>query len=61
MSSASTARRGKAPPVDPFTGKSNDLNWEDWLPTLMRAAAWNGWSEEEKLLQLAGYLRRKAL
>ena len=26
----------------------------------MRAATWNGWSEEEKLLQLAGYLRGKA-
>jgi len=61
MSSASVMRRGKVPPVDSFTGESNDLTWEDWLPTLMRAATWNEWSEEVKLLQLAGYLRVKAL
>ena len=54
-------RRGKAPPVDPFTGENDELMWEDWLPTLGRAATWNGWSKEEKLLQLAGYLKGKAL
>ena len=31
-------RRGKAPPVDPFTGESEEVLWEDWLPTLERAA-----------------------
>ena len=50
-----------APPVDSFTGESDETLWEDWLPTLERAAAWNHWDEEEKLLQLAGHLKGKAL
>ena len=54
-------RHGKAAPVDPFTGECDELLWEDWLPTLERAVTWNGWSEEEKLLQLAGYLKGKVL
>jgi len=33
---------------------------EDWVPLLERAAMWNGLTEEEKLLQLAGYLKRRA-
>ena len=33
--------KGKAPIVDLFTGKSSDVLWEDWLPTLERAATWN--------------------
>ena len=37
------------------------MMWEDWLPILERAATWNGWSKEQKLLQLAGYLKGKAL
>ena len=53
--------RGKAPPVDPFTGEQPDVLWEDWLPTFERASTWNDWSESEKLLQLAGHLRGKAL
>ena len=36
-------RRGKAPPVEPFTGERPDVLWEDWIPTLERAAGWNGW------------------
>ena len=56
-----TSRVGKAPPVDTFTGENCDVLWEDWLPTFERAAHWNNWSEDEKLLQLAGYLRKKAL
>ena len=43
-------RTGKAPPVDPFTGDNSDIRFEDWLPSL-----------EEKLIQLAGHLRGKAL
>lgn len=59
--SATNARRGKAPPVDPFTGEEEDTRFDDWLPALRRASAWNGWSEEDLLLQLAGHLRGRAL
>ena len=55
-----TVRRGKAPPVEPFTGKGVDTLFEEWLPTFEWMAAWNNWSESEKLLQLAGHLRGKA-
>ena len=53
--------RGKAPPVDAFTGEEAELRLEDWLPTLERAASWNGWTQEELLMQFAGYLRGWAL
>ena len=53
-------RRGKAPPVDPFTGES-EVQLDDWIPALKRASVWNGWSEDELLLQLAGHLRGRAL
>ena len=55
-----TPRRGKAPPIDPFDGERAET-FDDWLPTLQRAAVWNGWSEEETLMQLAGYLCKRAL
>ena len=54
-------RRGKAPPVDQFTGENVEVQLEDWLPALERAAAWNGWSQSDRLLQLAGHLRGRAL
>ena len=60
-SSAPVRRPGKAPPVDSFTGEKQEVRFEDWLPTLERAATWNGWSSDEKLMQLAGHLRGKAL
>ena len=53
-------RSGKAPPVDMYSGDSYELLLDDWLPTLNRAAEWNAWSEDEKLLQLAGHLRGRA-
>ena len=53
-----STRIGKAPPIDTFTGENSDVLWEDWLPTLESAAHWN---EDEKLPQLAGYLRKKTL
>ena len=34
---------------------------DDWLPALERASTWNGWTEEERLMQLAGHLRGRAL
>ena len=54
-------RRGKAPPIDSFDGESPDVLFEDWVPALQRAADWNGWSEKEMLIQLAGHLRGRAL
>jgi len=55
----SNNRKGKAPPVDLFNDHG-DMLWKDWLPTFELAAAWNNWTEEEKLWQLAGHLRGKA-
>ena len=52
--------RGKAPPVDSFTGEDAEITLDDWLSLLHRATEWNGWAEEEKLMQLAGYLRGRA-
>ena len=54
-------RRGKAPPVDTFCGVDPECRFEDWLPTLKRAAKWNGWTEDDLLLQLAGHLKGRAL
>jgi hypothetical protein len=51
----------KAPPVDPFNGEKPDLRLNDWLPNLERAALWNGWTDDELLLQFAGHLRGCAL
>ena len=31
------------------------------LPSLERATKWNGWSEKEQLIQLAGHLSKRAL
>ena len=59
-SHASTSRRGKAPPVDPYTAEDVKTTFDDWLLTLERAATWNRWSPEESLMQLAGYLRGRA-
>lgn len=30
-------RRGKAPPVESFSGEDADMTWDDWLATLERA------------------------
>ena len=56
-------RRGKAPPLDFFTGEWDDTTLDDWLPGLQRVAdhEWNKWTEDEILLQLAGYLQGRAL
>ena len=53
--------RGKAPPVDPFTGEDPEIRLDDWIPSLTRAARWNEWSPDENLMQLAGHLRGYAL
>ena len=51
------ARRGKAPPVNEFSGEDPECLLDDWLPSLNRASLWNGWSEEEQMIQLAGHLK----
>ena len=53
-------RCGRAPPVDKFTGKDPLVRLDDWLPGLNRASRWNGWSPEEKWIQLAEHLRGRA-
>ena len=55
------SRRGKAPPIDPFTAENIRITFDDWLPILERAAVWNEWTPEESLMQLAGHLRGRAL
>ena len=60
-SRGSGVRKRKAPPVDSFHGDSRSIKLDEWLPTLERAATWNAWSEQDKLLQLAGHLRGRAL
>ena len=40
----------------PFFGDDGVTRFDDWLPSLERAASWNAWTDEEKLLQLAGHL-----
>ena len=57
---APSYHRGKAPPVDQFSAENEDECWDDWLPSFERAAEWNGWTNAERLLQLAGHLRGKA-
>ena len=47
--------------MDPFTRKNPEILFDDWLPALQRASYWNGWTPQEHLLQLAGYLRGRAL
>ena len=54
-------RKGKAPPVALFSGEDPEVRFDDWLPTLERAAQWNGWTMEERSMQLAGYLKGRAL
>ena len=54
-------RRGRAPPVDTFTGEDAESRLDDWLPTLQRAADWNGWIPDDLLIQLAGHLKGRAL
>ena len=54
-------RRGKAPPVDEFTAEDSRTRFDDWIPTLKRAASWNGWTEDESLMHFAGHLRGRAL
>jgi len=44
MSTVPNTQRGKAPPVEPFTGEGVDTLFEEWLPTFEWMATWNNWS-----------------
>ena len=59
--SRQTVRRGKAHPVDTFTGEEAETRLDDWLSTIRRAADWNGWTLDDLLIQLAGHLKGRAL
>ena len=37
---ARATRRGKAPPVDSYTGENPEITLDDWLPSLKRAATY---------------------
>ena len=52
---------GKALPVDKFYGEGRGLKFDEWLPTFNRADTCNAWTEGDRLLQLAGHLRGRAL
>ena len=54
------SRRGRAPPIDLFTGEDTAVRLDDWLPGLHLALRWNNWTSDEKLIQLAGHLRGHA-
>ena len=56
-----TTRKGEAPSLEPFIGVGVDILFDQWLPSFERVAIWNGWGEAEKLIQLAGHLKDKAL
>jgi len=50
---------GKAFPTDEFTGEDSQVLFDDWFTIV--AATWNGWTKDELLMQLVGYLRGRAL
>ena len=53
-------QRGRAPPVEMFSGEDSESMLDDWLPALVRAAEWNGWNKPELLIQLSGHLKGRA-
>ena len=44
-------------PVDKFTVENSQTRFDDWIPILEHTASWNGWTEDESLMKLAGHLR----
>ena len=61
LGAPTSACKGKAPPVNEFSGEDLECPLDDWLPSLERASAWNDWSEEERMMQLAGHLKGRTL
>ncbi len=45
----------------PSLGRSLRPSWKIGFSSLERAATWNSWSDDDRLLQLAGHLRGRAL
>ena len=45
-------------PIDPFDEESLEVRFEHWLPMVQYATTWNGWSEQETLLQPEGHLHK---
>ena len=41
--------------------KGRYWNFDDWIPTLNKAATWNDWTESNALMQLDGCVHRRAL
>lgn len=37
------------------------ITFDDWYPSLLRAADWNQWTDEDTFIQLAGHLRGRAI
>ena len=60
VSRGSTQRRGRAPPVEMFSGEDTENTLDDWIPSVKQAATWNGWTNRELLIQLAGHLKGRA-
>jgi len=54
-------RRGKASPIEMFSGENIGICLDDWLPSLQRVANWNNWMEDEQLIQFAGHLKGRTL
>ena len=53
-------RCGKVPPLDVFEGENAEIRFEHRLLSLEQAGPRNGWTPDEKLIQLAGHLQGKA-
>ena len=60
-STSTQQRRGRAPPIEFFSGENPAIAVDDWLPSLEHASSWNGWSTSEKLMELPSYLKGRAL
>ena len=57
LHSHSSAIRSTSTDLSTYWRESRD----DWIPSLIRSAKWNEWTESEKLIQLAGHLHGCAL
>jgi len=56
----SKGRRGKALPIEYVSGEDPSILLQDWLPSLKQAADWNGWTPQDKIMQLPEYLKGRS-